>query len=255
MSRATPESAVSASRLDRIDALRGAAMLWMAAYHLDFDLNHFGFLEPRHRFFTDAFWVVQRTGILSLFLFTAGFALAVGASRGRTSARFWQRWLRVVGAAVLVSLATWWMFPDRWVWFGVLHALSLMLVFAWGLVMLRMRPWMVALAAVALFALPYVASGKSFDAPWLQWLGLGTFKPRTQDWVPLAPWFGVMLAGLAVGQHATAKPGTWLHRLAHKPLGTAWQPLVAMGRWSLSFYLLHQPIFFGLVAAAAWLRR
>ena len=30
-----------ATRMDRLDALRGLAIVWMALFHLAFDLNHF----------------------------------------------------------------------------------------------------------------------------------------------------------------------------------------------------------------------
>ena len=43
-------------RFDRLDAARALAIVWMAAYHLFFDLNHFGFI--RQNFYTDPF----RTG-------------------------------------------------------------------------------------------------------------------------------------------------------------------------------------------------
>ena len=57
-------------RFDRLDALRGAAIVWMAAFHFFFDLNHFGFI--RQNFHTDPFWTWQRACIVSLFLFCAG---------------------------------------------------------------------------------------------------------------------------------------------------------------------------------------
>ena len=68
-------------RFDRLDALRGAAMLWMGTYHLFFDLNHFRFI--RQDFYTDPFWTTQRTIILSTFLYCVGYGHAVSRQRGQ----------------------------------------------------------------------------------------------------------------------------------------------------------------------------
>jgi len=49
--------------------------------------------------------------------------------------------------------------------------------------------------------------------------------------------------------------------LAHRrdwlsgPLPRALQPLALLGRWSLSFYMLHQPVFIGALMAFVALRR
>lgn len=56
-------------------------MLWMTVFHFCFDLNHFG-LMPRQNFYADAFWTRQRTVIVSLFLFTAGFQPSCVAGAG-----------------------------------------------------------------------------------------------------------------------------------------------------------------------------
>ena len=37
------------TRFDRLDALRGAAIVWMALFHFAFDLNHFVLLQPTSR--------------------------------------------------------------------------------------------------------------------------------------------------------------------------------------------------------------
>ncbi len=71
-----PRPPIQKSRFDRLDALRGLAMVWMAVYHFCFDLNHFRLIAPQD-FYNDPFWTWQRTSIVSLFLFCAGLSQAV----------------------------------------------------------------------------------------------------------------------------------------------------------------------------------
>ena len=114
-------------RFNRLDALRGAAIVWMVLFHLGFDLNHFG-LVPRQNFHTDPLWTVQRTCIVSLFLFCAGLSQAVALQAGTGWPAFWKRWAQVAGCALLVSAGSALMFHDRWISFGVLHGMAVMLV-------------------------------------------------------------------------------------------------------------------------------
>ena len=235
-------------RFDRLDALRGAAIVWMAAYHFGFDLNHFGLLQPRQSPHTDPLWMANRTAILSLFLLCAGLAMAVALEAGQRWPAFWRRWVQIAGCAVLVSLGSALVFPRSWIAFGVLHALAVMLVLARALSPLGARLWVLA---ALLLLLPAMWRHEIFNGPGLSWIGLVTRKPITEDYVPLLPWFGVMLAGLAAGR--------WLleHRraLLAGPLPAVLRPLALLGRWSLSFYMLHQPVFFGLLTVwVAWRR-
>ena len=74
-------------RFDRLDALRGLAMVWMALFHFAFDLNHFGLLEPAQNFYRDPFWTVQRATIVTLFMFGArGCRSAVALDAGQAVA-------------------------------------------------------------------------------------------------------------------------------------------------------------------------
>jgi uncharacterized membrane protein len=68
-------------RFDRLDAARAVAIVWMAVYHLFFDLNHFGFI--RQNFYTDPVWTVQRTAILSMFLVCVGAGQAIATLRAQ----------------------------------------------------------------------------------------------------------------------------------------------------------------------------
>jgi uncharacterized membrane protein len=227
-------------RFDRLDALRGLAIVWMAVFHLCFDLNFHGLIDPRQNFYHDVFWTGQRTAIVSLFLLCAGVGQSVALEASQGWPRFWRRWAQVAGCALLVSLGSAWMFPQSWISFGVLHGMAVMLVAA--RLLAPLRAWLWLLGAVAI-ALPWLVQHPFFDGPLTNWVGLVTRKPRTEDYVPVLPWLGVMLWGLAAGQ--------WL--LAHRPgvlagaVPAALRPLALLGRWPLSFYMLHQPVFIGAI--------
>lgn len=240
-----------ARRFDSVDALRGAAIVWMTVFHFSFDLNHFGYI--RQDFYRDPFWTWQRTAIVTLFLFCAGLGQAIAVHQGQDWRRFWKRWAQVAGCALLVTAGSFWMYPKSFIYFGVLHGIAAMLIIVrltagWGRWL-----WLagaVALAskwigAAVLAGQPELAA--AFNGRALNWLGFVTAKPVTEDYVPLVPWLGVMWWGMAAGQ--------WL--LARKPdalaaaLPKAAAPLSFLGRWSLSWYMLHQPVMIGIFMAIA----
>ena len=236
-----------APRFERLDALRGVAMVWMALFHLAFDLNYFGWLRPRQNFYTDPWWTVQRSCIVSLFVFVAGVSLAVALHGGQTWPRFWRRWAQIAGCAVLVSLGSALMVPNSWISFGVLHGIALMLVLARLAAPLKGALWPLGALCIAL---PTFVQHPFFDARWSNWVGLVTHKPVTEDFVPLLPWLGVMLLGLAAGQWLLRARPQWLSG----PLAAQARPLALLGRWSLSFYMLHQPVLIGILMAVQALR-
>jgi uncharacterized membrane protein len=237
----------SPKRFDRLDAMRGAAIVWMALFHLAFDLNHFGWLSPRQNFYTDPLWTVQRSCIVSLFLFVAGMSLAAALHAGQTWPRFWRRWAQIAGCAVLVSIGSALMFPDSWISFGVLHGIAVMLVLA--RLVAPSKLWLWPLGALCI-ALPAFVQHPWFDARWSNWVGLVTRKPVTEDFVPVLPWLGVLLFGLAAGQWLLSARPAWLGGALPAPA----RPLALLGRWSLSFYMLHQPVFIGALMALQALR-
>lgn len=237
-------------RFDSLDALRALAILWMTGYHFAYDLNHFGFIQQS--FGRDPVWTWQRTAIVSSFVFLAGVGQAVAAAQGQSWPRFWRRWAQVALCALLVSAATWVLSPRTFIYFGVLHGLAVMLVIAratagWG-------PWLWPAGALALAA-PVAAAALHAAHPALaflnepawNWLGWISRKPVTGDYVPVFPWLGVMWWGVAFGQ-------AWLERAPVGPVPNAPAGLAWMGRHSLAWYMLHQPVLYGAVALAARLQ-
>lgn len=244
----------AAARHDRLDALRGCAIVWMTVFHFCFDLNHFGWIQQA--MLRDPFWTWQRTCIVTLFLLCAGAGQAVALHQGQGWPRFWRRWAQVAGCAVLVSIGSWAMFPRSWIWFGVLHGIAVMLVLArlsagWG-------RWLWLTGALALAA-PWLAREAHAlwpslavldQAPWAA-LGLVLHKPITEDYVPVLPWLGVVWWGMAGTQWLLRRRPVLL--TGSLPAGAG--PLAWLGRWSLSWYMLHQPVMIGgLMAVTALVR-
>lgn len=238
------------TRYARLDALRGVAVVWMAVFHLSFDLNHFGWWQPRQDFYHDPLWTLQRTAIVSLFLWCAGVGQAVAYAAlprtqegvvSRWTREFWRRWVQIAACAVLVSLGSALMFPRSWISFGVLHGIAVMLLIVRWATPLSDR--VIALGSVTMLILPWAVSHPVFDARWWQWVGLVTHKPATEDFVPVLPWCGVMGIGLLSGRWMLRHQPHWLS--AASPSAAA--PLVWLGRWSLSVYMVHQPVFIALI--------
>jgi len=234
--------ALGTERFDRLDVLRALAIVWMALFHFCFDLNHLRLLTPVQAFTLDPFWTMQRTCIVSLFLFFAGLSQAVALGAGQGWPRFWKRWLQVVGCAVLVTAGSALMFPQTYITFGVLHGLAVMLVLT--RLLAPVLGWRAMLPlAVLCIVLPRVWRHPFFDTPFTNWVGLSTHKPFTEDYVPLLPWLGVMWLGLLAGQWLLLHRRSWLAGGVPRAV----RPLAVLGRWSLSFYMLHQPVFIGVL--------
>jgi uncharacterized membrane protein len=228
-------------RFDRLDAFRGAAIVWMAVFHFCFDLDHFGFLQAD--FHGDRVWTWQRTAIVTGFLLAVGAGQAVAVAQGQSAARFWRRWAQVAGCALLVSLGSWWMFPASWISFGVLHGIAVLLVVVrWTT---GLGAWRWPLGALAI-VLPWLVAHPFFDTRATNWVGLVTRLPVTEDYVPVLPWLGVAWWGAAGTDWLLARRRATLAGPLARPLA----PLAVLGRWSLSFYMVHQPVLIGLVWAA-----
>ncbi len=253
-------------RLQVIDLLRGFALVAMASFHFSWDLSWFRLVDwPVGS--PDSGWRTYAICIAGSFLFLSGFSLVLAHGRERARHRwrsFWKREIIIALAAALVSLATWLAMGDEYVRFGILHCMATVTLVAvpffvlpfhlpppvhqdemqhpaWGLSAL-----ITALAGCFSLSLPFWASSHVFDGLFWLWTGLGEPGVGSVDYVPLFPWVGFTLLGVAAAQGALkidllARLAPWRFDFA------LWRGLRALGRHSLAFYLLHQPILYGLV--------
>jgi len=219
--------------------MRGLAVALMVVYHFSYDLSYFGLAS--FDFYKDRFWLNTRTFILSLFLLLVGVSLVLATRKGINRQAYGRRLGVLVLCAALISVATYYMFSERMVFFGVLHFIVVASVL--GLLFIRFY-WLNAVLGVTVVMLGAFYSNAYFDQPLLQWVGLMTYKPLTEDYVPLLPWFGVVLFGLFLGRmlfvsQSLSSVSSWQGR---NPLTRL---LALSGRHSLLIYMVHQPFLVG----------
>lgn len=228
-------------RIEAIDLARGLALIAMAIYHFTWDLEYFGYVGAGTT--TVGGWKLFARSIATSFLFLVGVSLFLAHARGVRWRGFRIRLGMVAGAALAISAATYAAMPDTFIFFGILHQIALASLL--GLAFLRL-PWVVVLlVAAGVVAAPAWLTSPAFDSAWLWWTGLSETRPRSNDFVPLFPWFGAVLAGIAAAMIAE-RSGIFdgLSRLS-APRWTT--PLGFLGRHSLAFYLVHQPVLIGCV--------
>lgn len=234
----------AAPRLALVDVLRGFAVAQMIAYHFIYDLNYFGWVKLR--MFHEQPWTGWRTAIVTQFLLLVGVSLVLRTSFNPTARGFWRRWVQVAAAATLVSAGSALLLGPRFIWFGILHFIAAALILARPLVALG--AWNLLLGAIVI-AFGMLYANPLFNTPPLAIVGLATRKPITEDYVPLLPWLGVVLLGAGLG--ALWRRRDWaiapaLRRLNEAPP----RPLLVLGTWSLTVYLLHQPLMISAMALA-----
>jgi uncharacterized membrane protein len=231
-------------RFDLVDAARGAAIVAMISYHFAWDLSYLRLIAtpvPIH-----PVWRWYAHIIAGTFLVLVGVGLALAHGRGLRPNAFLRRLAIVGGAALAVTVATYFAFPEAYIFFGILHCIAAASVIALPFVFTPV--WLTVAAGVAVLAARSLIASPDFDAPLLAFLGLGTRVPITNDYVPLFPWAGLVLAGVALGRLGAG----WLASNAERRwrgTGTVGATLVWAGRHSLPIYLLHQLVLLGALTA------
>jgi uncharacterized membrane protein len=226
-----------------LDAWRGFAVAAMAIYHFTWDLAFFSFIPGSA--LRSGLFIFSGHAIACAFLAIAGFALAIASRPVLEMPQFWKRLAKLVAAAVLVTVATWFAFPGTFVSFGILHCIAAASLIS--LALIRAPAALTLVAGATVFLAGSMIALPVFD-PVNGWIGLGERIPLTNDWRPIFPWSGAMLIGLAVGQFVLDR------KLFAQPKSQPPRLAVVAGHHSLLIYLVHQPLLFGLVwlAAQVW---
>ncbi len=229
-------------RIPVLDAARGVALVAMAIFHLGWDLENFGLARPGMTL--EPHWVYFARSIATSFLILVGIGAWLAHNNGFNRKSFTKRIIMVGGAALLITVATYFATPDNFIFFGILHNITLSSL----LILLFMR-WPIFLlvpTALTIISAPLWARSPLFDAPWWWWSGLSQTLPKANDYVPLFPWFGWVMIGLIIARLLDKHNGwEFLSRISCADIFSTIMRF--FGNNSLVFYLIHQPILIALV--------
>lgn len=228
-------SASMSKRIVLFDALRGLSILLMLVHHFAIDLIGIGVLPH---------WLVDNPIVDVLwFIFASTFILLCGFSSefARDNRK---RGVVILIFAYALTLVTG-LIPGAHIRFGILHLLGFCILidsfFAPHLRKVSYRVWYFLFALGYVF---YIVVNAGFwtnpDHLWMLGIVGGNFA--SADYFPLMPWFFLFELGTNLGVAAKEERlPEWVYRCRSKVLA-------AIGRHTLIIYLLHQPIFYGVLS-------
>ncbi len=246
-------SKIRAGRYPLIDVLRGSAIIMMIVFHFSFDLTTFGYAD--FDFYHSPFWLNFQILIVSIFTFVMGISfhlanLATLATKEKTNWKKYFKRLALLGSsAALITISTYFINGDRFIYFGILHFIFIASLFA--LAFLRLY-WTNLILGSGILLINTLYANPIFNHIYLQWIGLMTYKPATDDYEPVIPWFGIVLIGMFFARWAISEGNIRLFS-TWQAQSSAAKILKLAGIHSLIIYLLHQPLFYGLFYLIAWL--
>jgi len=228
------------NRIVGIDIFRGLAIVFMVVFHFCYDLNYFKLAHIP--LYSSSFWLNFRLVIVNMFLITAGISLALAFSKGFNWHKLKRRILLLGGASLGISVATFFVFPHTWVYFGVIHFVLVASIV--GLLFVN-RPKLALILSITIIV-GYLFFNFNMHPIFAKIAPILHLPMRhTEDLVPFIPWFSATLFGIAIvgfGWHKVLfenrlfNANTKVHKF-----------LSFIGKRALIIYLIHQPLIFGIM--------
>lgn len=212
------------NRIWEIDFLRGIAILLMVFFHIIYDLSEFYnySLDYSSGFY---FWV----GKIAAILFISLTAISCSFSKNNKKRAF-----KILAAALLISLGTY--FYDRltYINFGILHFIGVsILLYS---IVKDLNLYLLSFLGAGFIVLGLYLNQLNANTELLFAFGYTSSNYASLDYYPLFPYFGVFLYGIVFRRLF------YPERISLFTLDWSQTKVVSIGKQSLLIYLIHQPI-------------
>ncbi len=232
-------------RFPELDAARGVAIIMMVFFHIVFDLSFF-LLIPVETVQSGFFLYLGRITAV-LFIGIAGISGTISISRAEQQMKkqdvvlkFLKRgfFLLILGVGITVCTYAF-LQGSGYVIFGILHLIGfcVMLIPLFA----GFKEYNALIGGGIILLTPLVTS---LSGPfWLIPTGIHPATFFSVDYVPLFPWLGIFLLGMAVGSILYPEGNRrWKERTRFFNQASIPPFLAYLGKHSLLIYLLHQPV-------------
>ncbi len=198
----------------------------MIIFHGAYDLRLLGFVNWD---FSSGFWYAFPRIIAFTFLFCVGISLHLTHDKKLNLDSLRKRSIKLGTGSALISIVTYLIYPNYWIYFGTLHCIFLGSLLGAPLVNRRKLAGFIFLTIILG---QYVLS---YDIEWVS----AMLKKPSMDFIPIYPWFWTILLGILLAPYLLK---VFPSQKLAKPTWTKWP-----SQHSLKIYLLHQPILFGIL--------
>jgi uncharacterized membrane protein len=215
-------------RLPVLDLIRGFFVLFMVMFHLSFDLVYFGYMQSTiiNSGFVDFFANLVRFGFIFLVGVSSRIIYLNSSSYNEYLLKQLKRFCILVTCALLISVTTYFI-TDDYIYFGILHLISFTVLFLACLPSKRL---------LSAFIFINIALAILFEQ-WKVIVGIN-IPIASLDFFAVYPWILAALIGYFSFQ-------SLLPIFRKFEFRSTW--LEFIGKKSLTIYMLHQPIFIGVI--------
>ena len=169
-------------RIFLLDISRGVSLLAMLGYHFFWDLGYFGFIDIRSVTHGVGLTLAQLIGIS--FIIISGISARLLASSQNFRPKFKKRIVKLLIISAIISIVTFLVDKNNFIFFGILHFLSICSLISLILVNIEKN---YLLFLIFMSSAAFSLSSITYDLPLIvSWIGFNKNPPITNDfYLPL----------------------------------------------------------------------
>ena len=241
-------------RVSLLDFLRGCLIFMMVVYHFFWDLGYFGYINFSYVINGIGLLIAQFIG--ASFIFLSGISIPILFSLNSFNGYvFLFKFMKIFSISAIISFTTWLIDPSSFIYFGILHLLSLCYILAY--ITTRIRGNFFLYIILGTLCLIWALELKlNISTSW-SWTGITREIAASNDFYPIIPWgifffTGFVCSNYILRQIKALKIDNSMDDSDQSTL--ILKIIIWAGKKSLLIYIFHQPLFFSLFLSFNTLR-